>query len=311
MKKPNKHITRLVVWTVSGSLLTSSCVNMVPEPLSVNKVEQLADMGLPAINVSLTTEQADYFSYISDLTHKIISDREFAKEFNKVPSKYLKSRSIDIDIEITDDALMRITTALADDDIVEAIANNDIKQYLRLMHKKGLLDNTANDYANLLTVDEKKQLLQSLGVTNINEQQLQTMAVAAVVFIFYIAVIAVSYAGAAYTAVAAVNLGVGLSVVYAAAAATKTKVSGATHLQISKNFDVYMLSTCENKEITFDNVDLTKVVDDAVEVYKELYVADAKTIDTNRLKQTINLNLSKQPAVSENVLIIERDGKSL
>ena len=71
------------------------------------------------------------------------------------------------------------------------------------------------------------------------------------------------------------------------------------------------LSTCENKEITFDNVDLTKVVDDAVEVYKELYVADAKTIDTNRLKQTINLNLSKQPAVSENVLIIERDGKSL
>lgn len=137
------------------------------------------------------------------------------------------------------------------------------------------------------------------------------MAVAAVVFIFYIAVIAVSYAGAAYTAVAAVNLGVGLSVVYAAVAATKTKVSGATHLQINKNFDVYMLSTCENKEITFDNVELTKVVDDAVEVYKELYVADAKTIDTNRLKQTINLNLSKQPAVSENVLIIERDGKSL
>lgn len=36
-----------------------------------------------------------------------MSDREFAKEFNKAPSKYLKSRSIDIDIEITDDALMR------------------------------------------------------------------------------------------------------------------------------------------------------------------------------------------------------------
>ena len=52
-------------------------------------------------------------------------------------------------------------------------------------------------------------------------------------------------------------------------------------------------------------------VDDAVEVYKELYVVDAKTIDTNRLKQTINLILSKQPAVSENVLIIEWDGKSL
>lgn len=311
MKKPNKHITRIVVWTVSSSILTSSCINMVPEPPCVNKVDKLDDMGLPAINVSLTTEQADYFSYISDLANKIISDRKFAKEFNKTPTKYLKSRFIDIDTEIADDALMRITTALAYDDIAEAIANNDIKQYLRLMHKKGLLENTANDYANLLTVDEKKQLLQSLGVTDINEQQIQIMAVAAVVFIFYIAVIAVSYAGAAYTAVATVNLGVGLSVVYAAAAATKTKVSGGTQLQISKNFDIYMLSTNANKEITFDNVELTKVVDDAVEVYKELYVADAKAIDANRLKQTINLNLSKQPAVSENILIIERDGESL
>lgn len=311
MKKPNKHLTRIVIWTVSGSILTSSCVNLVPEPTSDNSVEQLADMGIPAINVSLTTEQADYFNYITDLAHRLISDRKFAKDFNKTPSKYLKSRSNDVGVEIADDALMRITTALADDDIAEAITNNDIKQYLRLMHQKGLLENTANDYANLLTIDEKKQILQSLGVTDIDDQELQQMAIAAVVFLFYVAVIALSYAGAAYTAVAAVNLAIGVTVVYSAAASTKTKVSGSSHLQISQNFDVYMLSKDGDKEIAFDNEELTKLVDDAIDVYKELYAADAKAINTNRLKQTINLNLSKQSAVSDNVVIIESDGKSL
>lgn len=34
----------------------------------------------------------------------------FAREFNKAPSKYLKSRSVEIGIEIADDALMRIVS---------------------------------------------------------------------------------------------------------------------------------------------------------------------------------------------------------
>ena len=83
------------------------------------------------------------------------------------------------------------------------------------------------------------------------------------------------------------------------------KILASTYTDDDGKYQITVRCDCD------DNVDLTKVVDDAVEVYKELYVADAKTIDTNRLKQTINLNLSKQPAVSENVLIIERDGKSL
>ncbi len=311
MKKPNKHITRLVVWTVTGSILTSSCINIAPEPPIHENIKQISDIGTPAINVSLTTEQSDYFNYISELAQKIISDREFAKEFNNNPTKFFKCKSIEPELQTVDDALMRITKALADDDIAEAIAKNDIKQYLRLMHQKGFLNNTATDYANLLTTDEKIQLLKSIGVTDIDEQQLQTMAIAIVVFVFYIAVIAVSYAGAAYTAIATVNLGVGLSVVYAMAAATKTKVSGASQVRISKNFDIYMLSSERNTEITFSNEELTKVVNDAVDVYKEIYVNEFKAIDLNSLKQTINLNLSKQESISDNVIIIENDEKGL
>lgn len=187
--------------------------------------------------------------------------------------------------------------------------NNDIKQYLKLMHKKGFLDNTSNDYANLLSLDEKRELLRSIGIDNITDQKIQTMAIAAVVFFFYIAVIAVSYAGAAYTAVAAVNVGVGLTVVAAAAAAVKTKVSGAQRIQISKNFDVWTLSaTSDGTQIILDNEEITKVVDEAVEAYKEIFVEEAKLINSEKLKQTINLNLSKQPIIAENMLIIEQDG---
>lgn len=177
------------------------------------------------------------------------------------------------------------------------------------MHKKGFLDNTSNDYANLLSLDEKRELLRSIGIDNITDQKIQTMAIAAVVFFFYIAVIAVSYAGAAYTAVAAVNVGVGLTVVAAAAAAVKTKVSGAQRIQISKNFDVWTLSaTSDGTQIILDNEEITKVVDEAVEAYKEIFVEEAKLINSEKLKQTINLNLSKQPIIAENMLIIEQDG---
>ena len=95
------------------------------------------------------------------------------------------------------------------------------------------------------------------------------------------------------------------------AAATKTKVSGASQVRISKNFDIYMLSSERNTEITFSNEELTKVVNDAVDVYKEIYVNEFKAIDLNSLKQTINLNLSKQESISDNVIIIENDEKGL
>lgn len=128
---------------------------------------------------------------------------------------------------------------------------------------------------------------------------------------FYIAVVAVSYAGVAYIAVATINLAVGMTVVYAAAAATKTKVAGGKIMELSQNLDIYMLSSNDNREISFINDDLTNVVEDTIDVYKEIYVEDAKNIDLNRLKQTINLNLSKQEAVADNIIIIEADNENI
>lgn len=312
MKKPNKYVTRLVIWSVSSSILTSSCTNVGTDTtLHIEELQQLHDKGNPAIRIPLSKEQIDYYNYIADLAQRLISDKEFAKEFNKDPSIFLQTRASANEVQIADDALMRITKALADDDIAEAIAKNDIKRYIRLMHQKGLLDNTANEYGRLLSVEEKKQLLESLGVTDIDEHQLQTLAIGAVVFIIYIAVIAVSYAAAAYTAVAAVNLGVGATVVYAVAAATNTKVGVSGSSQLSRNLEVYMLAENCNKKITINDMELASVIDDALEVYKEIYIEETNAIDLQKLKSTINLNLSKLPLIATNITIIESDEKDL
>ena len=306
MKSPNKHITRIVVWSVSGSILTSSCIDTFPDLSIYENVQHLSDIGLPAISVNLSKQQSDYYDYISELAQRIISDKDFAKDFNENPQQYLKSIEVDVNEEIADAALMRITTALADDEISEAIANNDIKQYLRLMHQKGLLDNAANDYANLLTIEERKQILQSLGIADVNEQQLETMAIAAVSFLFYIAVIAVSYVGVAYTAIATINMGVGLTVVYSTAAATKTKVSGERgYQQLSKNLDIYLIATEYNDEIILKDTDLTNIINDVIEVYEELYIDEAEIIDMDKLKNTIILNLNNQPIIAEKQFITE------
>lgn len=314
MKKPNKHVTRLVVWTVSGSLLASSCVNIVQEPMSYPAKQELSDMGEPAIQVHLSDEQSEYFNEVTVLAQRIIHDRAFAKEFNANPTRFLKSRSSEFDGEavIPDDALMRITTALADDEIAKAIENKDIKQYLRLMHKKGLLENTDNDYNNILSIDEKRQLLQSIGITEISDVELRQSAVATVVWFFYIAVVAVSYVGFAYTAVATVNAAAGITIVAKAAAVVSTKVSGHSGHGglVSKDFDIYLLST-EFQEINFNDENINKIVDDAIEVYKEIYLERAKQLDTTRLKQTINLNVSKQPVIAKNITIIEKDEDNL
>lgn len=163
------------------------------------------------------------------------------------------------------------------------------------------------------------------GLDEISDEQIESAAVAVVVCILYAAVLAVSYVGAAYTALAAVNVGVGISVVYETAVTAKGKdqkpeketdkdketekdknKQKGDKLKISQNFDVYMLASKDEEEIAFGNDEFARIIDDAMEAFKELYIKDAKAIDLNLLKQTINLNLSKQNSISENITILKR-----
>ncbi|MCM1491180.1 MAG: hypothetical protein NC095_10210 [Muribaculum sp.] len=307
MKKPNKKVTRLVIWSVTGSILSNSCINIAPDS-QLSYIEQGPyDLGISAIPLNITYEQSDYFNYVCDLAQKLISDREFAKEVNANPIKYLQTRSEEFNATAinSDEALMRITRALADDEIAEAIEQQDIKLYVKLMYKKGLLDNTNNDYANILTINQKRQILESLGIQSISDDQILVVPFAAVIWLFYIAVAIVSFTCATYTAAIGVNVAAGITVIAGVAAAVEAKVSGFSHTELSQNFDIYILSA-DQKDLIMDSSKFAKTVNEIVEVYKELYKEEAKQLDSYKLKQTINLNLSKQPIISDNFDIFNK-----
>ncbi len=56
---------------------------------------------------------------------------------------------------------------------------------------------------------------------------------------------------------------------------------------------------------TFNDETLMKAVNDAVEAYREIYADEAKHMDMEKVKQTLNLNLSKQKIISDNFIITE------
>ena len=317
MKTPGKKFTRLVTWTLSGSILTSSCTSPNTDFSDIEETlpSQHFDESISAIRINMNSAQLKYIEKLSKLSHKLVKDRDFAKRFAKNPNRYIKSNLLADSTTFSigeDKALMNIVKALADDEIASAIQSNDIKKYLLLMYKKGFLDETAkiNDYINLIPPKEKKQLLKSIGLKMNRAQEHDGEAIAAVVFVFYAAVIAVSWVSAAYSVAAAVNMGVSITVLAHAAAVTKTKVkvSGyVENVQLSSNFDVWMLSSSDAaKEIMFGDENINKTIREAVEAYSEIFVEEAKLIDLKQLAQAINLNLSKQQIISDNMIILEK-----
>lgn len=127
---------------------------------------------------------------------------------------------------------------------------------------------------------------------------------------FYAVVIAVSWVSAAYSVATVVNMGVSITVLAYAGAVTKTKVkvSGyAEDVQLSSNFDVWMLSSSsEAKEIMFGNENINKTIRQAVEAYSEIFIEEAKLMDLKQFIQAINLNLSKQQMIPDNMIILEK-----
>lgn len=313
MRKPGIKTTRIIVWSLAGSILASSCT--CDDIFIIEKIIDTKDShDSCAIRILMTKEKIAYLNELAELSSKIISDRDFAKSVVNNPKRYMRGRSaraagINMD---RDDALMKIISALADDEIADAINSNDVKKYLCLMNRKGYLEETAkmNDYSQLLTVEQKRELLQRIGFHQISDRDVEVSAIAAIVFVFYAAVIAVSWVGAAYTVAAAVNMAAAATVVMYAGAAVKTKVttsSMAEKYQLSSNFDVYLLGASdENLEITFSDKNINKVVSDAVDAYSEIFIEDARKLNLEKFKQTINLNLSKQRGMRNKVLMLDK-----
>lgn len=61
----------------------------------------------------------------------------------------------------------------------------------------------------------------------------------------------------------------------------------------------------ENLKILFSDGNINKMVNDAVNAYSEIFKEDAKKLNLEKFKQTINLNISKQQEVANNIIIFD------
>lgn len=313
MMKIKKKTTRLMVWSLTGSVLASSCtcndINIIDE------IQEFENHPSCAIHISMSNRHINRINELASLADKIVNDRSFAKQIvGKTRGLAQNSTLMFGDDDVIDDALKNVIRALADDDIAEAVKNNDVKQYLLLMNKKGYIDDIAkyNDYQNLMSVEDKKRLLESVGYSKIIDKDLELAAVAAVVIVFYAAVVAVSWVSVGYTIAAALNMALSVTVVAYSAAAVNTSVVGEAREKIglSSNFDVYLLSaSSENLNITFSDENINNIIKDAADAYSEIFIKDVERLDVEKFKQTINLNVSKQPEIAKSTIILMNNKK--
>lgn len=301
--KSNKNVTRLVAWTLSGSILTSSCTNISPDfEDGMIKTTKLADIGIATIAIPISPERAEYFDFLNKLANDIIENPQKAKEFVSNPNSYIRTRGFSYEVTL-DEELENITKALADDEINTAIKNNDIKKYLLLLHKKGFLNTTSNEYNSLLTLDEKKQILNSIGVdTSDLSDDIIVSAFAVAVAVVYVAGAVVSIAAVVYTAAAAFNLAVAATV-YAFVSA---KASGnSIFINNDNNLNIWVLKNGDYK-YELSNETLNTAVSDVISAYKEIYKEEFQKMSEDKLRQTLNLNIIKQEEKLNNIHNMEQ-----
>lgn len=289
MKKTNIKFTRILSWTLSGSVIASSCSVPIQDEKPCVKKIQVESEGESAIPIMLSDHEKNYISHLSRIASKMIKEPAFAREFCKSPDQYLLTRSgNEGGTSELDRDLLKVTTALGDEQICQAILNNDINEYLLLMYQKGYLNDKACLYGGILTDEQKQIILSSLGM---DQENSFIVPVVAVVAIFYAAVIAVSYVGVGYTVAVGVNAAIGLTV--AAYVAAWTSVAGTSTDIVSKDdFEVWLLKH-EDDNIALPYDEMRDAIDGAVSVYAEMAEEQDKILDVDRLLKTINLNVYK------------------
>ncbi|WP_300301368.1 hypothetical protein [uncultured Muribaculum sp.] len=298
-------------------MMTNACTGYVhDEDVIIGDNEVSSTNGISAISIHLSDEQTSSCEYMMELADKIVNDRNFARN----PTHYLGSRSTDTESgnEVAfemDDSILRILRALSDEEIADAISNNDIKRYIHLMYQKGLLNQNLREYESVLSSEDKKKLLESIGMSDLADNEIDEIVVGAITFLFYFVAAVVSCATVLFTTIVTAQFGFGYVVATTMAAYTDVKVAGSSHtyLDISRDFDIWVLSKEQDHSIFLKDENLDKAVDDVVCGFKEIVESNKNSeakIDDNKMKQTINLNINKQLEISAK-LINKTDDESI
>lgn len=245
--KSNKFITNSVVAITSTGVLLSSCDGYFINYEVVDETK-LPQIGEHAIEIPLSTKDQEYLRFLYKLGNEIFNNPQVANKFAENPAAYLSKYGYEGDVDL-DENMMRMILALGDEQINEAIRNNDIAEVVILMEQKGLLNNT---YTNLsLTEEQIEQINEQIGLdkesrTNFADDRYEAVFIALAAL--YAVALFISQAVALYNAAIGINIAAGVNLI----ASSNVKVSSAKQINqmsnvIEKN---YVLKILDFKGIT-------------------------------------------------------------
>jgi len=171
--KTSKKLNQIVSGVLSTSILTASCTqySLIDDRIYDNKVTGNLDLGEIVIPISLELKPEDvqYIKAIQLISIDILRHPQKAKAFNENPKSVLRNYGYNGDVNF-DDNLLKVTMALADEDIHNAIKSQDFKTFIKLCKEKDIISPTKGIFADEFYQKQLNEILKDNDITKLKEQ---------------------------------------------------------------------------------------------------------------------------------------------
>ena len=292
-RKIKKSKKQVIAGALAATFLTASCTQYnIPEK-DFGKDTEMGDfdLGKIAIPISLkiNPEDIEYILVIQRLTDDILKDPNIAKELNLNPESLLRQYGYD-GVVYLDDGLLKITQALADTDLLNAIKTNDFKTYLNISAEKGLLKSTESVFSKSFYEQQLDFLLQHKDVKRYledNKMILKTGMNNEVADFFIL-----------YNVTFAININVTTNFAFSINSVAVTYVSVMT--QVSGNsisggdlnaIDIFIINSDNPNTFIVVDKEIEEMTDKSIEVIKIAQPNYFETVSELETRNIIKINL--------------------
>jgi hypothetical protein len=147
-KKPN--FQQVIAGTLATAILAQSCTkypDLYYDPSTVPNINQNNIYNSPtypfsSISISLTLEEKEYLDFVSYLLDDILKNSQNAETFINDPNGYaIEAGYNNLELDINNDDLLKFIIALSDNEIRDAVKNNNITKFLQLCKQKNIIGN--------------------------------------------------------------------------------------------------------------------------------------------------------------------------
>jgi hypothetical protein len=302
--KNNPTSPKTIAGVILSAFLFNSCAKGYYVYESVNAINEqervtafdFNNIAIP-IDIEISPEVYEYFLFLEILIKDIINNPFVAQEFAKDPNKYINKHGFnEINISI-DGEMLKFIFALADEQLIESLKNNDFAHFFQLCKEKELFNDVNNiDFSIYRQILEDNGIdLSTFSLVDLEGDELRMSA-----FLVALAVLVAAGAVVLVWGVVVSHVAAGTFTVAAAAVAWSVGV-GPTKPQTPKSptidphlFRLWQLQTQDLQSFYLFQLEYEEqLIHNCIEAAQNQYPEEMQNIDINALKNVIAINISK------------------